>query len=93
MSAAYNLMIKSKSCLFSSSILFVVTLIYLLCTVSASPSLHPDEGLVVSMHYIIYTCASLCEFELNLILFLVCCLRQWKRWRISLKHWVWSTWT
>ncbi|AAG10621.1 Putative receptor-like serine/threonine kinase [Arabidopsis thaliana] len=43
MSAAYNLMIKSKSCLFSSSILFVVTLIYLLCTVSASPSLHPDE--------------------------------------------------
>ncbi|OAP11970.1 hypothetical protein AXX17_AT1G30090 [Arabidopsis thaliana] len=43
MSAAYNLMIKSKSCLFSSSILFVVTLLYLLCTVSASPSLHPDE--------------------------------------------------
>jgi len=81
MSAAYNLMIKSKSCLFSSSILFVVTLLYLLCTVSASPSLHPDEGFVVSKHYIIYiyTCASLCEFELNLILFLVCCLRQWKR--------------
>jgi len=52
MSAAYKLMIMSRSRLFSS-LLSVLTLIYLVCTVlSASPSLHPDEGLVVLLHYI-----------------------------------------
>ncbi|KAF2549902.1 hypothetical protein F2Q68_00034951 [Brassica cretica] len=35
-------MVMSQRCLFSS-LLSVLTLIYLVCTVTASPSLHPDE--------------------------------------------------
>ncbi|XP_010460751.2 PREDICTED: probable LRR receptor-like serine/threonine-protein kinase At1g29720, partial [Camelina sativa] len=42
LSAAYKLMIMSQSRHFSS-LLFVLTLIYLVCTIYASPFLHPDE--------------------------------------------------
>ncbi|KAJ4894862.1 Leucine-rich repeat transmembrane protein kinase [Raphanus sativus] len=42
MFSAYKLMIMSQSRL-STSLLSVLTLICLVCTVSASPSLHPDE--------------------------------------------------